>query len=346
MTGDRAQQRVLVTGCCGFIGSNLVSSLVTSGYLVDGIDDMRSGTIQNIYDVNDELSLRVVPAPVVMPVWEKTYESAESRPDILIFEGDCCHQSIIRRIANGIYDVVVHLAADPSVENSIHYPVSTAFNNVQKCTELFNICARSNTKVIFASSAAIYGDQGGEKASLGSSPQPQTPYALQKLHAEQTGQLFSQVYGLQFISLRLFNVYGPTQKGSDAYATVIAAWLHKIKNNLPLRIDGDGSQTRDHVHISDVCTAFIGAMSYEGQFNVFNVGTGTETSNTEILTVLRNKFDITIEQADFREGDISHSVADIDLTISELNFTPTVDVNTGITNIVEAKTFVIREHYE
>lgn len=339
MTVDKPQKRVLVTGCCGFIGSNLVSSLVTSGYIVDGVDDMRSGTVQNLYDVNDKLSMRVVPTSLVMPVWEKTYESTSDRPDVLVFEGDFCHQSIIRRIANEVYDFVIHLAADPSVENSIQYPVSTAFNNSQKCIELFNICARSNTKVIFASSAAVYGDQGDKKASLDSFLSPQTPYALQKLHAEQTGQLFSKVYGLSFVSLRLFNVYGPTQKGSDAYATVIAAWLHKIKNSLPLRVDGDGSQTRDHVHINDVCAAFVGAMSYEGQFNVFNIGTGIETSNTEILTILKNKFDVVTECADFREGDIRRSVANIDLTVSELNFTPTVDVHAGIANIIEAETF-------
>ena len=255
-----SRKRALVTGCCGFIGSHLVSNLMNSGWIVDGVDDMSNGTAENINHLRENWKVRVVPMMLV-PTFSRLHEEERCDETLLVFEGDFCAPALFGRIVEKRYDVIFHLAAEPSVEVSVKNPAMTSFNNLQKSIELMAVSTGAVRRFVFASSAAVYGKQPDTAFPLCESaiPRPASPYALQKFQAEQTGQLFNELYETEFVALRMFNVYGPRQPGASPYSTVIAAWCDKIRRGLPLRLDGDGTQSRDLVYVGDACNAFLAA---------------------------------------------------------------------------------------
>jgi nucleoside-diphosphate-sugar epimerase len=164
---------------------------------------------------------------------------------------------------------------------------------------------------------------------------PASPYALQKLQAEQVGSLFSKIYDLPIVSLRFFNVYGPGQSGTSAYSTAIASWITKIKNGDPLRLDGDGEQTRDYIHVWDVALACLNAM-HSTQAGIFNIASGKSVSNNDILNMLKKYCNFEVENAPARKGDIKHSLAAIQKAKDNLDFKVTVQLKDGIEYLLKS----------
>jgi UDP-glucose 4-epimerase len=204
---------------------------------------------------------------------------------------------------------------------------------VQKTVELLNVCARSNTSVVFASSAAIYGNANvGTGIAECSEKLPLSPYALQKLQVEQIGDLFASLYGLKFTALRFFNIYGSGQDGESAYSTVIASWVERIKSKQPLRLDGDGDQTRDYINIDDVVDAIF--LSLGANAGKFNIASGVATSNNDILSILREYAEFSVENAPKRVGDIKFSMANVEKASTELKFTEKISLVDGIKELL------------
>lgn len=315
-----SKRKALVTGCCGFIGSSLVRSLLENGWEVEGVDDTSVGTLSSLNNIKTS----VVPAALL-----HVYESQGKKPNgTLIINGDYTHENVLDRIKEGKYDVIFHMAAHADVSYTVKYPVESHENNEFKSVVLFHAAVGAVDRVVFASSAAIYGNspQTNEDQPYA---EPTSPYGWQKLHCENYASFFGKQYGLDIVSLRYFNVFGPGQIGT----TVVAAWCNALKNGHPLRRDGDGNQSRDFCYIDNIVDASILSANYVGCFGgrAYNVGTGISVSNNEILSYLQRKFpSLTIQDAEWRSGDIMHSVADITRAEQELGYAPSVSFYEGL----------------
>jgi len=309
--------RSLVTGGAGFIGSNLVNRLRKEGWEVDIVDDLSSGTIENISHHN----LREVPADLAC--LDANYTS-----DVVnLFVGDFAHPEILKRVASGRYDVVFHIAAVPRVSYSVEYPVQTTDANLMKSVALFTAASAGKSRVVASSSSSVYGGADVMPTNESHPRNPKSPYALQKSVMEDFGRLFYRLYGLDVVFLRYFNVFGPNQRDGSAYATAITAWCTAIKNGKALRSDGDGSQTRDMCYVDNVVSAnFLAAKrekKFEGQ--AYNVCCGDSTSNAEILKFLREKFpNIEVTHAPWRAGDVMHTLGDWSAAQRDLGYEPLV----------------------
>jgi UDP-glucose 4-epimerase len=325
------QKRVLVTGGCGFIGTHVVNKLLDSGCSVHVVDDMSGANYEFFVEAMGDKQIRTLPIGVV-GVWQHQREEKETA-DVIVFEGDFVEPPIIKRLASKMYDAVIHLAAEPSVQYCIKYPVSTHQNNLQKSVELFHICAKTGTRVVFASSAAVYGELQCDSIFEDMATKPLSPYGLQKLQAEQVISLFTKLYDLSAITLRFFNVYGPGQSGDSPYSTAIASWIDRIKSNEPLRLDGDGEQTRDYIHVFDVANACLLALKTD-EHGILNIASGNSKSNNEILSILSSYQEVNVEHAPARVGDVKHSLASIDKAEKVLMFKPTININDGIIELL------------
>ena len=318
-------RKALVTGCCGFIGGHLTRMLVKQGWHVVGVDDLSNGDPSVLEDVN----ARCVP-PALLPA----YEAKNREPDkTLVITGDFAHEYVLMKIADGEFDVIFHLAANPRVEYSVKNPSSTTLNNVQKTIDLMTASIGKIDRFVFASSSAVYGNGVALPTKEASVTSPQSPYALQKLVVEQFGQLFNDLYEMDFVALRFFNVYGPGQLGSSPYSTAIAAWCDKLHDGKPLRSDGDGMQSRDMVYVEDIATAMIMCANYEKQFGfeVYNVATGDSLTNNQILEGLREYFpEMEVNHASERKGDVKHTLADVNKIAEEVEFVSSVEFWDGL----------------
>ena len=304
------QYKCLITGGAGFIGSNLSNFLFSIGWDLDIVDDLSSGN-KEFLDVN----LRSE------KLWVEDFASPE----------------VLDKIKSKHYDYIFHLAANPRVGYSVLNPVESNDINVSKSLLLINACRDSVKKVIFASSSSVYGNSDTLPTSEALTVKPSSPYALQKYVIEQYLKLFGDLYGLNSICLRFFNVYGPNQLGNSAYSTAISAWLTNIYKGLPLRKDGDGSQTRDMVYIQDVVQALVKAAlcsdTYSGE--VINVCSGVSISNNEILEMLKCRYgDIILNQVPWRVGDVMHTLGDTDKSESLLGFKTQYGFITGLKNTI------------
>lgn len=303
---------ILITGGAGFIGSNLVKNLLEfTTHNVSVIDR----DITNIESLK-KLTKSLRPFSLI----ESDYE-------------DCCYQFLV----NNKTDVVVHLAAVPRVAFSVEQPVSTTLENVYKTVRLLKACHKHVSRVVFASSSSVYGG-----ADLLPTPEsyplnPKSPYALQKQIGEQYCKLFSELYNLDTVCLRFFNVFGPEQYVNSPYATVVANWCNAIKNNNPILLDGDGTQSRDFCYVDNIVQAIKLVAESKQQFNgeVFNVGNQEQTTLNSILDYLKEKqFKFTIENKPSRIGDVKHTKADIS-KIRELGYIPEVDFWTGLEKTIK-----------
>ena len=321
----KERRSALVTGCCGFIGSNLVHRLVADGWIAEGVDDMSNGHQEFL----DPLDVRSVPADLL-----HVYENQEhSQPEVLLMQGDFAHENVLSRIGRGMYDVIFHMAANPRVEYSVQCPVETTEINVLKTVALFYYAARHADRVIFSSSSSVYGNAESLPIREAAGGSPQSPYALQKKVAEEYASLFSKLYGLDVVCLRYFNVYGPRQRGDSPYSTAISAWCDKIKTSQPLRSDGDGSQTRDLVFVDDVVEANVLAAESSRIFSgeSINIATGERHSNNKILERFQKKFgDLDVVNAPVRPGDVMHTEADITRAAELLEFVPRASLDEGL----------------
>jgi nucleoside-diphosphate-sugar epimerase len=315
----KSLKKALVTGGCGFIGSRLVNQLVRDGFEVVVVDDMSVGDISALTE--HKLLIRTVPAALLN---QFLVQDAMKQAGTLVIAADFVDPIVLHHLQTGEFTHVFHLAANPRVSLSVEKPATTTETNLMKTVELLSACRDIGLeKFIFASSSAVYGDNHqlyGEPTTENDTPAPESPYGLQKLACEMFMKQFSQLYGLNTIALRFFNVYGPGAADGSAYMTAITAWCAALSKGEPLRSDGDGDQTRDMIYVDDVVDAMLDmAVWYsEPGFVVANVATGNSTSNNMILEWLKIRFpSLTIQHAPERAGDVKHTLASI-LRIREL----------------------------
>jgi len=216
-------------------------------------------------------------------------------------------------------DVVIHLAALPSVQFSVENPSYSLRHNVLGTSRALEIAKSCGAKrFIFSSSAAVYGQNGS----------PNSPYGMHKTMSEMECKLYSELYDIDTVCLRYFNIFSEDQKYGGAYSTVISAWMEMLRQNKPLRIDGDGSQSRDFIHVDDIVSANLFCMNYDGKFEgkSFDVGLGKEISLSQIKSIIdERKKRIAWSHASNRTGDIKNSCADLSKGLQTLGWTPKVD---------------------
>src|SRR3989344_684622 len=293
--------KVLVTGGAGFIGSHLVALLVQKGIDVRVLDSLISGKRERVTD------------------------------GAQFIKGDIRDCEALKSAIDGITHVV-HLAALVSVEESMKDPVS--FNDVNVAgTEnvLFAAHEAGVTRFVYATSAAVYGDDPSLPKMEAGALRSQSPYAFSKIMNELQAEMYGRIFGLPTVGLRFFNVYGPGQMGNHPYASVIPRWIEMTKEGKPITIYGDGTQTRDFVHVRDVAEAIYSAL-VSNEKGVFNIASGKETSLNDLMKIIKRTspkdFDVKNEHS--RDEDILRSVADISLACEVLGFNPTVELNGGI----------------
>ncbi len=294
-------KKVIVTGGGGFIGSNLTRSLVERGYEVQVVDNFVAGRFDN----------RVVQGAIYNNIDIKN--TAQLVP---VFEGA---------------DVVFHLAALPKVQDSIERPIETSSTNVEGTLSVLEAARAAGVrKLIFSSSAAVYGDQEVVPIREDRPAHPQNPYGLHKYIGENTCVLWSELYGLPTVSLRYFNVYGPGFDPNGAYASVVGKFIDLRQQDKPLTIVGDGTNTRDYVHVDDVVRANIMAAESDkvGRGEVINIGSGKETSVAELAAIIGGS----VESVPTRL-ETSRSVADISKAKTLLGFEPVVELEVGINSL-------------
>jgi len=296
----------LVTGGAGFIGSHIVEGLLGQGATVRVVDDLSTGYEKNI---------------------------AHVRSRIQFIQGHLADPEVCRMAVEGV-DYVLHQAAIPSVPRSIDDPDETNRSNVTATLNLATASSRAKIKrLVFASTCAIYGDVQTLPIAEGAQERPMSPYALSKLMGEQYLDMCRRTYGLEVVSLRYFNVFGPRQDPSSTYSGVISRFLSAVHSGTRPVVFGDGEQTRDFVYVENVVQANLLACHAEnapGQ--VINIGTGKATS---LLDVLRTLSEITGARTDPahqppRAGDIRHSLAAIDRARSLLGYEIQVSFEEGL----------------
>ena len=293
-------KRALVTGGCGFIGSNLSVELLNQGYDVTIVDNMTSARDDIGEFIKQNKELKIIP---------------------VCFASD----QVIAKVNNKEFDVVFHNAAIPRVSFSVENPFLTTDVNVLRTVKLLEACRGNIKRFVFASSSSVYGGADDLPTPCDYQKDPKSPYAWQKSCIEEAIKVFCDLYNLDAICLRYFNVFGPGQFGGSAYATAVSAWCHSIKMNLPLRSDGTGEQTRDMCYIDNVVQANIKAAESDKVFRGerYNVACGDRVSNNEILDYLKSKFkNVVIQNAPPRPGDVMHTLADITETKKNLNYNP------------------------
>ena len=223
-------------------------------------------------------------------------------------------------------DYIFHLAAKPSVQWSVENPSDSLAHNVMGSSRVLEYAKLAGAKrVIFASSAAAIS--------------PTSPYGAHKRMTEMECKLYSSLYDMDTVSLRFFNVYSEDQEYGGPYSTAISAWFEMIKNNKPLRLDGDGTQTRDFIHVDDIIDCLIHCMQYNKNFNgeIFEVGTGKSHSLSEIKNFINNVFEVEWQQADERIGDIKHSMASI-ANLTKTGWRPKITLKKGLQRCVASVT--------
>jgi nucleoside-diphosphate-sugar epimerase len=315
--------RALVTGGCGFIGSNLTRELVNKGWVVDVIDDMSNGYLELL----SGLDMRVVPIDLLAPFYESNFKRDDST--VLVVQGDFSHGAILENIINKSYDIVFHQAAIPRVSYSVENPSETTNVNVGSTVRLFEACKGNVKRVVWASSSSVYGGAEILPTAESTPKSPKSPYAWQKSAVEDAALMFGTLYGLDIVCLRYFNAFGPGQYGDSPYSTAVSAWCHAVKNNLPLRSDGDGTQSRDLCYVDNIVHAnMLAAMSdIEGGFmgKCYNIACGDRTSNNQILENILGKFpNAVINHAPWRPGDVMHTQANINKAKEDFGYEPLV----------------------
>ena len=304
---------VLVTGGAGFIGSHLTEALLQEGHRVRVLDDFSTGKRENL-------------------IFDKKYPSLE------IIEGDIRHLAICQKAMKGI-EYVFHQAALPSVQRSVEDPLgSNAVNGGGTLNILFAAREEKAKRVIYASSSSIYGDTPTLPKHEEMPSHPLSPYALQKYIGEQYCRLFYQLYGLETVSLRYFNIFGPKQDPNSIYSAVIPKFIEALLQGSPPIIFGDGEQSRDFTYIENVVQANLLAMSAEHLHGeAINIACAERTSLNQLVNVLRkilgSKLSPVYEEP--RKGDVRHSLADIRKGKEILNYEPKVGVELGLRKTVE-----------
>jgi UDP-glucose 4-epimerase len=304
--------RILVTGGAGFIGSHFVDLVVGLGHEVVVVDDLSSGRVDNLAG---HRSIEFV---------KKDFRTCEARD----FAGS--------------FDAIVHLAARPSVATSWEQPMQAHESNLSLTLHAITLASELRVKrIVFASSAAVYGETTEVPTKESSQTSPSSPYGLQKLTSERYGELFAGALGLSFVGLRFFNVYGPRQPQSSPYSGVISKFVAAMQSGLSVDITGDGEQTRDFIYVKDAAAALRAAVTEipEGiPWLVLNIGTGIPTSILKLRRELTRFFPDADRVPTFLpnvSGDIRHSTAYTATATEVLGFCPRYPLQDGLAELVQ-----------
>ncbi len=303
--------RYLVTGGAGFIGSNTVDELVRCGHDVVVLDDLSSGKTENLAGV---------------------------KADIEFMQHSITDLDKVRKACLGV-DYVIHLAARPSVPRSVKDPLETNRINVNGTLNVLVAARDANVKrVVFAGSSSVYGETPALPKREITPPVPISPYGLSKLMGEMYGQVFQRVYGLEFVSLRYFNVFGPRQDPGSPYSGVLSLFNAAVMRGTPPTVYGDGEQSRDFTYVANVVQANLLACEASAAAGLaINVGTGNRYTLNQTLALLER---ITGRPAlakyvPPRGGDIRDSQADITLAKEVLGYRPRIGFEEGLSHTWE-----------
>lgn len=305
--------RVLITGGTGFIGSHLAQRCVKEGWHTTVVDRERNQI--------DDWST---------PLFET------GRFGFVCM--DMINPLILNSIRKGDFDVIFHQAAVPRVSYSVEHPAETTDENILKMVQVLEAAKGNCRRFIFASSSSVYGGADQLPTPESYSLNPKSPYALQKKVGEEFCRLFGELYDMDTVCLRYFNVFGPRQLGDSPYSTAISAWCHSIKQNVPLRKDGTGDQSRDMCYVDNVVDANVKAAVCPHPLKgaAFNIACGDQVSNNEILSALQKKHPtLQVNQAPFRAGDVMHTKADISFADQMLGYRPLVRFWEGFRRTLE-----------
>mgnify|MGYP000141368525 CR=1 FL=1 len=329
-------KKALVTGGCGFIGSNLSKELVKQGWQVDIVDDMSNGHEELV----SGLDCRYLPSASFLRVYNDLMTSGNNRrqQDVVVIQDDFANKFILDYIKSGAYDVVFHQAAIPRVSYSVEQPGETTDTNIGKTVHLFSACIVGNVdRIVFASSSSVYGGADELPTSETATKNPKSPYAWQKSAIEDLAKMCYDLYDLDIVCLRYFNVFGPGQYGDSPYSTAVSAWCHATKNSLECRSDGDGTQTRDMCYIDNIVSANILAANHDKDFkgDFFNIACGDRVSNNEILDYFIRSFESKVISAPTRPGDVKHTQADITKAESTFGYKPLITFWDGLETTVK-----------
>ena len=312
----------LVTGAAGFIGSNLVETLLANGQKVVGLDSCITGHMANLTMV-------------------RTAVGEDAWASFSFVAGDIRHLGTCMEICRGV-DYVLHQAALGSVPRSIENPLLTNGCNV---TGFMNILvAARDAKVrsfVYAASSSTYGDEPNLPKVEGRIGKPLSPYAVTKYVNELYANVFAATYGMRTIGLRYFNVFGQRQDPEGAYAAVMPLWFSALLQNKPVYINGDGETSRDFCYVDNCVQANILAATVERDDafgEVYNVAFGERTTLNELFALIRDEVaafnpeatGAKVEYRDFRAGDVRHSLADITKARTVLGYDPQFDVRAGL----------------
>ena len=301
--------RTLVTGGAGFIGAHLVDALVARGHAVRVLDDLSSG-----------------------------FEGLIP-PGVEFIKGNVADEAAVRKATDGI-EVVFHQAAHRAVLRSVEHPLATDQANTHgTLTILKNAVDAGVRRVVYASSSSVYGGMGTKPTPESAPPHPRSPYAVSKLAGEHYCRVFSDLYGLETIALRYFNVYGPRQRPDSAYAAVIPLFVNALARAEAPIVHGDGRQSRDFTYIDDVVSANLAAAiaPAESTGNAYNVAGGTAYSLLELLEILGTIMDAPPRPvfSDPRPGDVRNTRADITAARRDLGHEPQVGFEYGLRRTVK-----------
>ncbi len=301
-----------MTGGAGFIGSHIAAGLLANGARVRVVDDLSTGYRENIEEIGG---------------------------DIDFVEGSLAHDEVLRRALKDV-EVVFHEAAIPSVPRSVENPRQTHVACVDATFSLLAAAREMGVRrVIYAGSSSAYGDQPTLPKVEGMLPDPLSPYAVAKLVGEYYCQVFTRVYGLETLSLRYFNVFGPRQDPSSQYSGVISRFISTLLRGERPVIYGDGEQSRDFTYIDNVVSANLkAAEATKGVGQVMNVANGQHISLNQLLQeliALTGGSQVAAEFKPARAGDVKHSLADISRAREFLGYEPQVNLRTGLQKTIE-----------
>ena len=298
-------KKIVITGAAGFIGSNITHAIYEDNDVI-AIDNLSTGNIDNISDILSDIDFK-----------------RESITDLEMLKA-----------AFKDADYVLHLAAIPSVPRSINNPIATNEANV---TGTLNVLAAARDtgvkRVVFSSSSSVYGNTETLPKIETMPPCPLSPYATSKLTGENYCRNFYEIYGLETVALRYFNVFGPKQDPNSQYAAVIPKFITAISSDRQPEVYGDGNQTRDFTYVENVVQANIKACtSQNGPGKVYNIGCGEQNSLNKLIELINKHMDKDICPIfkDTREGDVRDSLASITAAKNDLGYSPTVNFEQGL----------------
>ena len=302
--------KALVTGGAGFIGSHIVDRLLKDGHEVVVLDDLSTGKRENLHQ----------------------------KGRLQLIEGDIRDFNTVNGCMQGI-DWVFHKAAVASVPKTVNDPVGSSAVNYQGTLHVLEAARQHKAKrVVFASSAALYGDEPTLPKAESMLPVTLSPYAVDKLASEYACGMYTKLYGLKTVSLRYFNVYGPRQDPSSPYSGVISIFADRLNSGTTPTIYGDGEQIRDFVFVSDVVEANMRAITRDKPIgNVINIATGKKTSLNELLNTFCEikQVEFSADYQEPRQGDIKESFANVSKAADLLDWNSTVELMQGLRNLIE-----------